>query len=169
MTRIAHLLGCLSGALDCQPGDFLGQIFMSLEIGSSEMGQFFTPYSLSRLMARLTAGDARQQLEKAPFIMLDEPAAGAGSMVIAFAEVLLEQGINPQQALFARCTDIDATAAHMCYLQLSYLGIPAEVVIGNTLTLETRRIFRTPLWYLGNWSQRLRERRAVEVFRSLLK
>lgn len=168
MTRIAHLLGCLSGALDCQPGDFLGQIFMSLEIGSSEMGQFFTPYSLSQLMARLTVGDARQRLEKAPFIMLDEPAAGAGSMVIAFAEVLLEQGINPQQALFARCTDIDATAAHMCYLQLSYLGIPAEVVIGNTLTLETRRVFRTPLWYLGNWSQRLRERHAVEVFRSLL-
>lgn len=169
MTRIAHLLGCLSGALDCQPGDFLGQIFMSLDIGSSEMGQFFTPYSLSQLMARLTAGDARQQLENAPFIMLDEPAAGAGSMVIAFAEVLLEQGINPQQTLFAHCTDIDATAAHMCYLQLSYLGIPAEVVIGNTLTLEARRVFRTPLWYLGNWSQRLRERRAVEVFRSMLK
>lgn len=169
MTRIAHLLGCLSGALECQSGDFLGQIFMSLEIGSTEMGQFFTPYSLSQLMARLTAGNVKQQLEREPFIMLDEPAAGAGSMVIAFAEVLMEQGINPQQALFARCTDIDATAAHMCYLQLSYLGIPAEVVIGNTLTLKARRILRTPVWYLGNWSQRLRERRAIEAFRRILK
>lgn len=120
-------------------------------------------------MARMTAGDARQQLEKVPFIMLDEPAAGAGSMVIAFAEALLDQGINPQQSLFARCTDIDATAAHMCYLQLSYLGIPAEVAIGNTLTLETRQVFRTPLWYLGNWSQRLREQRAIEAFRRILK
>lgn len=43
MTRIAHLLGCLSGALDCQPGDFLGQIFMSLDIGSLEMGSFLRP------------------------------------------------------------------------------------------------------------------------------
>ncbi|MNE83944.1 hypothetical protein D3C80_1808070 [compost metagenome] len=76
-------------------------------------------------------------------------------MVIAFAQALTEQGINPQQTLFARCTDVDATAAQMCYLQLSYLGIPAEVITGNSLTLDARRVFRTPFWYLGGWEQRL--------------
>ncbi len=155
LKRMAQLLGCLTGALECQPGDFLGAIFMELEIGSTHMGQFFTPYSLSQMMARLTVGDFRQQLEHHPFITLQEPAAGAGSMVIAIAEAMMEQGINYQEKLFACCIDIDATAAHMCYLQLAYLGVPAEVVIGNTLTLKFRRTFRTPLWYVGNWQDRL--------------
>ncbi|WP_436883071.1 N-6 DNA methylase [Enterobacter asburiae] len=155
MQRMSQLLGGLVCALDCRPGDFLGEIFMDLEMGSANMGQFFTPFSLSQLMARITVQDVARQLEQKPFITLDEPAAGAGSMVIAFAQSLAEQGINPQQQLFVRCTDIDATAAQMCYLQLSYLGIPAEVITGNSLTLEARRVFRTPFWYLGGWEQRL--------------
>ncbi|WP_337263710.1 MULTISPECIES: N-6 DNA methylase [unclassified Serratia (in: enterobacteria)] len=167
--RMTRLLGCLAGALECQYGDFLGQIFMELDIGSEHMGQFFSPYDLSQLMASVTAGDVAQQLEREPFIMLDEPAVGAGSMVIAFAEVMMEQGINPQQALFARCTDIDPIAAHMCYLQLSYLGIPAEVIIGNTLTLVVRKTFKTPLWYVGNWGERLGTRDAIDRLRRFLK
>ena len=155
MQRMSQLLGSLVCALDCRPGDFLGEIFMDLDMGSAYMGQFFTPFSLSQLMARVTVQDMVRQLEQKPFITLDEPAAGAGSMVIAFAQALADQGINPQQQLFVRCTDIDATAAQMCYLQLSYLGIPAEVITGNSLTLEVRRVFRTPFWYLGGWEQRL--------------
>lgn len=38
VSRMAQLLGCLAGALECQPGDFLGQIFMEREIGSNHMG-----------------------------------------------------------------------------------------------------------------------------------
>ncbi|WP_293546387.1 N-6 DNA methylase [Pluralibacter sp.] len=167
--RMAHLLACLTGALECQPGDFLGQIFMELEIGSAHMGQFFTPYHLSQLMARLTAGNPREQLKDKPFITLHEPAAGAGSMVIAFAEVMAEQGINYQDKLFASCMDIDPVAAHMCYLQLSYLGIPAEVVIGNSLTLDVRRTYRTPLWYVGGWQERLGTADAIDSLRRFLR
>lgn len=168
VNRMSQLLACLTGALECRPGDFLGQIFMELEIGSDHMGQFFTPYHVSVLMAQLTAGDVLSQLEHKPFITLQEPAVGAGSMVIAFAEVLAEQGINYQDKLFASCMDIDATAAHMCYLQLSLLGIPAEVMTGNTLTLDVRRTFRTPLWYVGNWQARLGTYDAIDTLRRLL-
>lgn len=166
VNRMTQLLGCLTGALECQPDDFLGQIFMELEIGSDHMGQFFTPYHLSALMARLTAGDVFSELEHKPFITLQEPA---GSMVIAFAEVLAEQGINYQDKLFASCMDIDATAAHMCYLQLSLLGIPAEVVIGNTLTLVVRRTYRTPMWYVGNWQERLGTADVIDALCRFLK
>lgn len=169
VNRMTQLLGGLTGALECQPGDFLGQIFMELEIGSDHMGQFFTPYHLSALMARLTAGDVLSELEHKPFITLQEPAVGAGSMVIAFAEVLAEQGINYQDKLFASCMDIDATAAHMCYLQLSLLGIPAEVVIGNTLTLVVRRTYRTPMWYVGNWQERLGTADVIDALCRFLK
>lgn len=168
MTKMAQLIGCIAGALDCRAGDFLGEIFMELEIGSAHMGQFFTPYSVSHLMAKLTFSHVVKQLEQQPFIKLDEPACGAGSMVIAVCEVMLDQGFNPQQKLYARCTDIDAVAAHMCYLQLSYLGVPADVVVGNTLTLKEYRSYRTPMWYFSNWGQQLAARNLVDGFRRFL-
>lgn len=40
MTRMAQLIGCIAGALDCRTGDFLGEIFMELDIGSALMGNF---------------------------------------------------------------------------------------------------------------------------------
>jgi len=43
----------------------------------------------------------------------------------------------------------------MCYLQLSLWHIPAEVIIGNTLSMEFRQKLYTPAHYLGNWSYRL--------------
>lgn len=65
-------------------------------------------------------------------------------MVIAFAGVMAEQGVYYQDKLFPSCMDIDPVAAHMCYLQLSYQGIPAEVVIANTLTLNVDGIMVCP-------------------------
>ncbi|WP_230400802.1 N-6 DNA methylase [Plesiomonas sp. ZOR0011] len=153
--KMAALLGCLVQALTDRPGDFLGQIFMDLEISSSAMGQVFTPYEVSRLMAQISAGNVTQRLEHEPYITLHEPAVGAGSMVIAFAEAMADQRVNYQKKLFASCVDIDPVAVHMCYLQLSLLGVPAEVTIGNTLTLQFGRTFRTPLWYIDNWAGRL--------------
>jgi precorrin-3B methylase len=35
----------------------------------------------------------------------------------------------------------------MCYIQLSLLGIPARVVIGNSLTLKYQREMYTPFLY----------------------
>lgn len=72
---------------------------------------------------------------------------GAGGMVIAFAKVMLARGYNPQTQLRADCVDIDPVAARMCYIQLSLLGIPARVVIGNSLTLKYQREMYTPFWY----------------------
>lgn len=37
--------------------DFLGDIYMKLNLGSQTRGQFFTPYSISRLMAEMTVDD----------------------------------------------------------------------------------------------------------------
>ncbi|MGH5832872.1 N-6 DNA methylase, partial [Serratia marcescens] len=86
-------------------------------------------------------------LENEPYITLSEPTCGAGGMVIAFAKVMLARGYNPQTQLRADCVDIDPVAARMCYIQLSLLGIPARVVIGNSLTLKYQREMYTPFWY----------------------
>lgn len=40
-----------------QEQDFLGDIFMNLGLGNKSGGQFFTPYHICELMAKVTIGD----------------------------------------------------------------------------------------------------------------
>jgi type I restriction-modification system DNA methylase subunit len=59
-------------------GDFLGSLFMELELSSDNIGQFFTPFHLSELMAGQVAGDRLAELESEPYITLSAPTCGAG-------------------------------------------------------------------------------------------
>lgn len=93
-------------------------------------------------------GQRVQELaDGAPYITLDEPTCGAGGMVIAAAKVLLDRGYNPQTQLLVQCTDLDPVAARMCYVQLSLLGIPACVRVGNSLSQRITHEMYTPFWY----------------------
>jgi hypothetical protein len=57
--------------------------------------------------------------------------------------------------MFASCVDIDPVAAAMCFLQLALLRVPAEIITGNSLTMQYNRVLRTPTYYLNGWSVRL--------------
>lgn len=160
-TAFARLLGELVILLDPEPYDVLGRLYMELELGSTHTGQFFTPPELSELMARLSYGDALATLDK-PFVTLQEPACGAGGMVLAFVKVMLSHGHNPAERVWAHCQDVDRLAALMCYLQLALWHVPAVVVVGNTLALEAREVFYTPAHYLGFWDAKLRRREEDE-------
>ena len=48
------LLSQLIAALDSEPRDVLGPLYMELEIANKDAGQFFTPPELSEMMAWLT-------------------------------------------------------------------------------------------------------------------
>ena len=106
--------------------DMLGDIYMHLEISSSHLGQFFTPYHLCLLMARMAADGEEKEV-------VNEPSCGAGGNVIAFAQALREKGINYQEKMVAVCQDLDVKAVYMCYIQLFLYGIPAVVFQSNTL------------------------------------
>lgn len=157
---MARLLAWTVVGLSEEPTpDFLGALFMELELGSHWHGQFFTPMELARAMARLTLGDGaqvREAIEARGFIRVGEPAAGAGAMVLALATEMRAMGFNPQQQLYVEAVDADPTAAHMAYIQLSLAGIPATVVLGNSLSLETREVFHTPMYWIRGWNWRLR-------------
>ncbi len=60
-------------------------------------------------------------------------------------------------------TDIDATAAHMTYIQLSLYHVPAVVHIGNTLANTVRETFYTPAHVMGGWSRKLQRREDAQV------
>lgn len=159
--RFPQLLGVLADWLGCGFGDCLGALFMSLELGDDFKGQFFTPYELSSMMARMVMGDVRERVEAQGFITVNEPACGAGGMVVACADAIHAQGINYQQVMHATAQDVDATAVHMAYVQLSLLHVPAIVLLGNSLSVEVREHWVTPAHVVGGWDRRLRAARAA--------
>lgn len=124
--------------------DHLGKIYMESMAGNKNIGQFFTPYDLSYLSAKLT-GEPDGNIES-----IAEPSCGSGGMIIARSQIIHERGYDEQKLMRALCQDLDWTAVYMCYIQLSLLGIDAIVVQGDTLTepytrgYEKSRIFRTP-------------------------
>ena len=142
-SKFHELCGMLVLALEQDMVDVLGNVYMGLESGSKHTGQFFTPNHISRLTARLmppvTDADG--------VIRFSEPTCGSGGMIIAYAKVLVEQGVNYQKKLEVVAQDIDYRCVHMCYVQLSLLGIKATVLRQNTLTLEEvseDSVFLTP-------------------------
>ncbi|EII6717612.1 DUF1738 domain-containing protein [Salmonella enterica] len=159
--NMSSLLAEVIQGLEFCPTDFLGQIFMNLELGNARHGQFFTPYHVSHMMAQMTLSDRLPVLTSGErdFITVSDPACGAGGMIVAMAEAMLEAGFNPQKQMVAYCVDIDPVAAMMCYIQLSLMGIPAIVAIGNSLTVEIKREMATPMFVLGHWHHRWQSER----------
>lgn len=144
-------------ALETGPDDVLGRIFTELEIHNSDRGQFFTPYPVCRMMGMLSLGDPaamRSLIEEKGYVTAMEPACGSGAMVIALAEAMREVDINYQRYLHVTATDIDRRAVHMAYIQFSLLHIPAEVIVGNSLSMEAHDRWFTPAHILGGWNAR---------------
>ncbi|OBR54024.1 N-6 DNA methylase [Paraburkholderia tropica] len=148
--------------------DVLGETYMMLGISNDRCGQFFTPYALSKLMAGMLGGDVAARADAQGFARVQEPACGAGGMIIATAEAFHEAGVNYQQSLHATCVDIDPCCVNMTYVQLSLLHVPAMVVHGNTLSMQVWGHWYTPAHVLGGWNQKLKMRRAWDALRGLL-
>lgn len=136
-------------ALQYEIGDLLGEIFMESGAGNASAGQFFTPFHVSEMVAKIGASD--ENILKEEKIHMTEPSIGSGGMVIATAKYLKERGINYQKKLKVVGQDLDWLAVYMSYIQLSLLGIDAIIVQGDTLSepyhkgYPKERTMRTPM------------------------
>lgn len=160
------ILGEVTMAMEAAPGDILGAVFGQLELHNTARGQFFTPYEVCRLMAGIQIGDGarmREIIEREGYVTAQEPACGAGAMVIALAQEMQAAGVNYQQHLHVTAIDVDSRAAHMAYVQFTLLHIPAVVIVGNSITLEEREHWYTPAHVLGGWNMRLARRRSEDA------
>lgn len=154
-----QIMNGLVEAFEAGPTDVLGQVFHALELHNKTKGQFFTPYHLCELMAKMTVAspdELRSKIEERGFIRAQEPAVGAGAMVIALAQTMREAGFNYQQHLHVTAIDIDRRAVHMAYVQFSLMHIPAVVIEGDTLRMEFRDEWYTGAHILGGWGRKLR-------------
>ena len=132
----AKCFAAVTMALEENPNqDFLGELYMTLNLGNHWKGQFFTPYHICEFMSKLTIGEGTsEQIEKQGFIVVNDCACGAGATLIAAANTFKERGINYQREVLFVAQDIDRVVGMMCYIQLSLLGCAGYVVIANTLT-----------------------------------
>ncbi len=163
-------------ALDENPEqDFLGSIYMSLNLGNQHNGQFFTPYDVCKLMAEVSMQDSVLRIEKEGYITINDPCCGAGATLIAGVHAAKRQlekaGYNYQNHVLVVAQDIDMTVALMCYIQLSLLGVAGYVKVGNSLTdLITENDSKenywfTPMYFSDIW----KVRRALKRINALMK
>jgi len=142
-----RLLGITTLAIQDGGCDFLGQVAGDLELVTGHMGQFFTPYDVSRMIAELTLDTVGEVIAEQGFVTVQEPACGAGGMVIAAADAIARQGFDIGRHLYVDATDISPMCFRMTYLQASLRGIPATIRRGNTLSLEMFDHAVTPAFF----------------------
>ena len=141
--------------------DLLGDLYMRLELGNSTTGQFFTPYHISLMMARMQADNMVSEINEKGFTSVTDCAAGGGAMLVAAAHVLHERGINYQQTCMFAAQELLMNTALMCYIQLSMIGCAGFVKIGDTLRSpiegdlllapKGNDIWITPMYYHATW------------------
>ena len=163
--RMAEMLMQMVYAIDENPDqDFLGELYMACNLGNDHAGQFFTPYNVCQCMSEITY-DVPALLDGKGFIAVNDPACGAGALLLSFANACKRHDINYQQKVLFVAQDIDYTVGLMCYIQLSLMGCAGYVVIGDTLINpctaydkkgllpagDPERIWFTPLFSDGIW------------------
>lgn len=132
----AQLLAVIVNAIEEDPEqDFLGQMYMGLNLGNHWKGQFFTPYSVCRMMSEMNFGaGAKAEAENKGYLSVCDPCVGAGAMLIAAANAMRRAGINYQTSAVFVGQDVDRVVALMAYIQLSLLGCPGYIIVGNSLS-----------------------------------
>ena len=160
-----ELLAHLVMALELEPEqDFLGEIYMQLNLGSKVLQQVFTPYNVCEMMAAMIMGNVAKRVENFGYITINDPCCGGGATLIAGVNEAKHQlekvNLNYQNHVLVIAQDIDATAALMCYIQLSLLGIAAFIKVGNSLTDpiatgdSTENYWFTPMYFSDVWTMR---------------
>lgn len=131
----AKLFSLIVMALENEPEqDFLGKIYMDLNLGNHWKGQFFTPYNVCKMMSDISCGNMDEMIVKQGYISVCDPSCGAGATLIAAANAMKGSRINFQNHVVFVGQDIDRVVGMMCYIQLSLLGCAGYICIGNTIT-----------------------------------
>lgn len=125
--------------------DCLGSYYLEIAAHSSKQtrGEFHTPQEISRLMARITI-DADASISRSQPITINEPACGAGGMVLAIAELFAPKHVD---LLRVTCQDINPVATDMTYINTSLWGIPAKVILDNAISPQApQKIWKNIHW-----------------------
>lgn len=130
------------------PFDLLGKLYMKLEVSNSHLGQFFTPDSISNLMAKMIGGEnnngIKEKIKTTEYdITIHDPACGSSSTLIAS----VADNIESKDRIVLYGVDIDITAIYMSYIHCTIWDIRGVYVHGNSLTQEEHSKWVTPHYF----------------------
>lgn len=134
----SKLIAILVNLFETDVSDWLGQIIMEEGFGNNNLDQYFTPQTISDLMALLV----NPSKSAGTFKML-EPTCGSGTMIIAAIKDMKEKGYNYQNKFFVEAWDLSENALLCAFIQCQLLGIEGEFVNGNTLTKEKFSVYHS--------------------------
>ncbi|WP_206458672.1 N-6 DNA methylase [Anaerovorax sp. IOR16] len=146
--------------------DFLGNLYMQLELGNHWKGQFFTPYSICKCMSGINTKNLVERIETDGYITVNDPSCGAGATLIAFANSVNNElyhkksNLNWQNHILFTAQDIDTVTGLMCYIQLSLMGCAGYVKIADSLLYpmvsndDLTYYWFTPMYFSRVWQYR---------------
>lgn len=151
LNQFAQAMALLVNEMQEKPfEDCLGPYYTDIAAKStvSARGEFYTPQALAEVMAHLTV-DPAEVIEKGRPITVSDPCSGSGGLILSFAKLFAPQAPDqPSHVDLIRSTlvDVNPIAADMAYINTTLWGIPAQVIWGNTLSLETHSGWRNIHW-----------------------
>lgn len=104
--------------------DVLGRLYMSLRPNKAN-GQFFTPDSVSEVMAELS--------NVAENNSISDPCCGSGSLILGAIRTIEKSGRSYRKPVFY-LNDIDMLCCKMVFIQMSVVGATAYITCSNALT-----------------------------------
>ena len=124
--------------------DILGEFYLEVASHSSKQarGEFYTPPEISKLMARMLF-DVDAVKAKGMPVTVNEPACGSGGMVLAVAELFAPDSVD---LLRVTCQDINPLSVDMCFINTTLWGIPAQVILGDTIRMTETSRWKNPHW-----------------------
>lgn len=142
---INNLLNMVIWSMHKKRRDVLGEIYMEMNLGNEEGGQFFSPYATGEITSGIMFN---QNLKNMETITIKESSCGSGGMIIAYIDTLFKNGINFQEKLYVVASDADIKAVYMTYLQLSIIGVKAVVSHKDALKDDVWQTLETPMMQL---------------------
>ncbi len=125
--EFGRLLGLYTKAVEEMPfRDILGDLFMRLDVNSVRAGQFFTPWPIAEMMARMNFDPEafKRLVEEKGEVKICDPAVGSGVMLLAYAKIVNDTfGRWGTDWLRLYGQDIDLRCVNMCRIQLRMNGL----------------------------------------------
>lgn len=135
LDRVCKLIKLMGTAFEENPAqDFLGSVQGELSLLNKSAKQFYTPFSVAQMMSDMLLQSLDQEIQQKGWISVLDPACGAGSLLIAFADFCRRQGINYRDTVLFVAQDVDFIAAMSCLIQLNLIGCAGYVAFGNSLS-----------------------------------
>jgi len=155
LSDLSHAMALLVQEMESKPfTDLLGPYYLDIAAHSSKQarGEFFTPPEISSLMARMLFDVEATKANGKP-VSVNEPACGSGGMILALAQLFAPDSVD---LLRVTAQDINPVAVDMTYINLTLWGIPARIILGDTIRMTCSAEWRNLHWHRVGEDQRMK-------------